>query len=269
MSLTYNVCVIHIKFVYLWNINNLKLNGLKAKRTIRPRMNKAEYNAYLDWKKANDNVLIIGDLHTPFAKEGYLDHCKRIRDKYKCETIVLIGDITDQHYSSYHEADPDGMAAGEELIKSKSQIASFYKEFPIAKVCLGNHDLIPNRKAFSAGLSKSWVKPISEVLDTPNWEYAEEFTINGVLYTHGTGRKARQRCMQEFTSVVQGHYHSESYIEYYANADKLMFAMQVGCGVDRKAYAMAYGKNFRKPQLNCGVVLEGGRYGVIEPMILK
>ena len=49
----------------------------------------------------------------------------------------------------------------------------------------------------------------------------------------------------------------------------LMFAMQVGCGVDRKAYAMAYGKNFKKPQLNCGVVLEGGRYGVIEPMILK
>ena len=96
-------------------------------------MNKAEYNAYLDWKKANDNVLIIGDLHTPFAKEGYLDHCKRIRDKYKCETVVLIGDITDQHFPHTMRLTPTGMAAGEELIKSKSQIASFYKEFPIAK----------------------------------------------------------------------------------------------------------------------------------------
>jgi hypothetical protein len=48
----------------------------------------------------------------------------------------------------------------------------------------------------------------------------------------------------------------------------MFFAMQVGCGVDRKSYAMAYGKHFKKPQINVGVVLEGGRYGIIEPMRL-
>ena len=240
-----------------------------TKRTIRPRMNKAEYEAYLEYKRERNNVLVIGDTHFPFIKEGYLDHCKRIRDKYQCETILFIGDILDSHFSSFHDVDPDGHSAAEELRLAKIQVAEFYKEFPIAKVCLGNHDIIPNRKAFSAGLSKSWVKPIGEVLDTPNWEYADEFVINDVVYTHGTGRKARQRCTQDFTSVVQGHYHIESYIEYYANAGKLMFAMQLGCGVDRKAYAMAYGRNFKKPQLNCGVVLENGRYAVIEPMILK
>lgn len=232
-------------------------------------MNKAEYEAYLEYKRERDNVLIIGDTHFPFIKEGYLDHCKRIRDKYQCEAILFIGDILDSHFSSFHDVDPDGHSAAEELRLAKIQVSEFYKEFPIAKVCLGNHDIIPNRKAFSAGLSKSWVKSIGEVLDTPNWEYADEFVINDVVYTHGTGRKARQRCTQDFTSVVQGHYHSESYIEYYANAGKLMFAMQLGCGVDRKAYAMAYGRNFKKPQLNCGVVLESGRYAVIEPMILK
>lgn len=241
---------------------------MSRKRTIRPRMNRVEYEAYLKWKNESSNVLVIGDLHSPFIKEGYLEHCIKVKEKYKCNKVVFIGDIIDNHYSSYHENDPDGHGAGEELERAKKQIAEFYKAFPKAYVCLGNHDILPNRKAFSSGLSKQWVKSISEVLETPNWEYAEEFVINNVLYTHGTGRKARQRCIQEFRSVVQGHYHGETYVEYYANAEKLFFALQVGCGVDWRSYAMAYGKNFRKPQINCGVILDNGRYSIIEPMLL-
>ena len=33
--------------------------------------------------------------------------------------------------------------------------------------------------------------------------------------------------------------------------------MQIGCGVDDKAYAMAYGKNFAKNHINCGVIING------------
>lgn len=36
--------------------------------------------------------------------------------------------------------------------------------------------------------------------------------------------------------------------------------MQVGCGIDKTSYAMAYGKNFRKPIISCGVVIEGNPY---------
>lgn len=229
-------------------------------------MSVSEYEGYLEYKRERDNVLVIGDLHAPFIKEGYLDFCKRMYIKHRCNEVVFIGDICDMHYSSYHEHDPDGHGAAEELSRAKVQIAEFYDAFPKAKVCIGNHDLIPNRKAFSGGLSKHWIRDISEVLETPNWEYAEDFVINGVLYTHGTGRKAKQRCQQEFISVVQGHYHSESYVETFVSEKDLLFAMQVGCGVDRKTYAMAYAKHFKKPQINVGVVLESGRYGIIEPM---
>ena len=72
--------------------------------------------------------------------------------------------------------------------------------------------------------------------------------------------------MQEFMSVVQGHYHSESYVETFVSEERLVFAMQIGCGVNRKAYAMAYGKHFKKPQINVGIILDNGRYGIIEPM---
>ena len=31
----------------------------------------------------------------------------------------------------------------------------------------------------------------------------------------------------------------------------------MGCGVDMKSYAMEYGRNFPKPVISCGVVIEG------------
>ena len=44
--------------------------------------------------------------------------------------------------------------------------------------------------------------------------------------------------------------------------------LQIGCGIDRRSYAAAYGKHFKKPQLNCGVVLDNGRWALIEHQIL-
>jgi hypothetical protein len=216
----------------------------------------------------SENVLVIGDPHVPFIKAGYLDFCLSIYKKYNCSKVVIIGDLLDNHAGSFHESDPDGMSAGDELSISEKMIYEMYSMFPKALVCLGNHDLIPDRKAFSAGISKKWIKRIDEILELPNWTFSDEFLINGVLYTHGTGRKARQRCIQEFTSIVQGHYHSDTYYETFVSEHKLMFALQVGCGIDRRSYAMAYGKHFKKPQLNCGVVLDNGRWALIEHMKL-
>jgi len=219
-------------------------------------------------KGGYEKILVIGDLHAPFIKRGYLEFCKEIYKKYKCNSVILIGDLIDNHFSSFHDTDPDGHGAAEELRLAKAQISEWYKAFPIAKVCIGNHDLIPVRKSFNSGISKVWIKSISEVLDTPNWEYAEEFVINDVLYTHGTGRKATNRMTADFTSVVQGHYHSESYINYSVGRNKKMFAMQLGCGVNDKSYAMAYGKHFDKMHINCGVVLEEGKLPILEYMNL-
>lgn len=216
-----------------------------------------------------DNVLVIGDLHAPFTKDKYLEFCQRIYKRYNCSSVIFIGDILDNHFSSFFDTDPDGHGAAEELRLAKIVIGKFHDAFPHARVCIGNHDLIPERKRFNAGLSRSWVRGIDEVLGVQGWEFAEEFVINGVLYTHGTGRKAKQRCIQEFTSVVQGHYHSESYYETFVSEHQLMFALQVGCGVDRKQYAMAYGKHFKKPQINVGVVMDNGRWALIEHMVLS
>lgn len=218
------------------------------------------------------NVLVIGDLHSPFTREGYLEHCIDTYKKYNCNTVVLIGDIIDNHYSSFHEQDPDGFGAGEELDRAIAQIQPFYKAFPKAKVCIGNHDAIICRKAFSSGISNRWIKDYDEVLGTYGWEFAQEHTIDGVKYIHGTGssgKGATKRVLEWQTSVVQGHIHTEAYTDWYCNKDKKLFAMQVGCGVDDRSYAMAYAKNFTKKYIiSCGVVLENGTIPIVVPMKL-
>ena len=219
-------------------------------------------------KLESNRVLIVGDLHAPFTREGYLEFCMEIYTKYDCNQVVFIGDLIDNHFSSFHDTDPDGHGAAEELRLAKAQIQEWYKIFPKAKVCIGNHDLIPIRKAFNAGLSTQWIKPIEEVLNTPNWTYDEEFIIDNVIYVHGTGRKAYNRMLADLISVVQGHYHSESYIKYSVGKFRKMFAMQVGCGVNDKSYAMAYGKHFDKMHINCGVVLDEGQLPILEYMKL-
>lgn len=213
-------------------------------------------------------VLVIGDLHAPFIRGGYLEFCQSVYNKYDCNEVVLIGDLIDNHFSSYHEIDPDGHGAGAELEKAKAEIQYWYRAFPKAKVCMGNHDAIPYRKAMTSGLSSSWIKSIDEVIDVPNWEFDEEFIIDGNKYCHGIGRKARARAKDDLISVIQGHYHSEGYVEFFVGQRYRIFAMQVGCGVDQKAYSMAYGRHFKKMHISCGVILEDGNLPILEFMKL-
>lgn len=214
------------------------------------------------------NTFVIFDLHAPFIKDGYLEFCQEIYKKYNCSEVVCTGDVADFHFSSYHETDPDGYSAGQELDKVIEQLSKFYEAFPIMKVCLGNHDAIIQRKMATGALSKRWMKPLSEVLQVPNWTFAEEWVIDGVKYIHGLGMKIRPRVMSEMCSCVQGHYHAETEYVTFVNEKQMMFGMQGGCGVDRKSYAMAYGKHFRKPQLNCGVIMDNGRWGILEHLRL-
>ena len=55
--------------------------------------------------------------------------------------------------------------------------------------------------------------------------------------------------------TVIGHTHSSAGVHYTANERDTIFGMNVGCGIDVKRYAFAYGKDFpRKPIISCGVV---------------
>ena len=205
------------------------------------------------------NTLVIGDLHSPFILDGYLDHCIEAYAVYNCKRVMCTGDMLDNHYASFHTPDPDGYGAGEEVNRAMDMLRPWHDAFPKMKICLGNHDKIVERQAFEAGVPKVWIRSVQKVfkkLKFTGWKFAEDFIEGGILYLHGMGGKAKPRMLREGISIVQGHYHAESHLEYHVTPYEIMFALQVGCGVDIKSYAMAYGKHFTKPVIGCAVILD-------------
>ena len=208
-------------------------------------------------KTPKSRVLVIGDLHQPFTLKGYLEHCIEIYKRYKCNRVVLIGDVVDSHYSSYHETDPDGMGGGDELDLAIKKLSRWYKAFPKADVTIGNHCRIIMRKAFTGGIPKKWIKNYADVLETPNWNFVTSVEIDDVLYIHGEGGTARTKCKKDLQSVVQGHLHTQAYADYFVGNKRRIFGCQVGCGIDHESYAMAYAKAGSKPAIGCAVIING------------
>lgn len=202
-------------------------------------------------------MLVIGDLHEPFCIDGYLEFCQEQYDRFNCNQVVFIGDIIDNHYSSYHETDPDGMGGGKELTFAKKKIAKWNRAFPKAWVIIGNHDRIIMRKAQTSNIPKEWIKSYKEVLNTPDWNFVDRLEIDEVQYIHGEAGKADRKCLTDMMSTVQGHYHSECYTKFYVGQSFKLFGMQVGCGIDKDSYAMAYAKRGKKPIIGCAVILNG------------
>jgi metallophosphoesterase superfamily enzyme len=212
-------------------------------------------------------ILVIPDLHLPFIKQGALEFCKSVYKKYKLDTVVFTGDIIDNHFTSYHETDPDGFSAGEELGKSIKELQKWHKAFPDAFVCIGNHDRLVSRKALSGGISKLWVKDYNEVLGCNSWTFNESFVFDGILFIHGENGSADKRMLQRRTSIVQGHYHSKSSIVWSVSDYDRIFSMQLGWLGDQSAYAMQYAQNFAPGILNCGIIVDG--VPTIIPMPVK
>jgi len=206
---------------------------------------------------AKRNVLVVGDLHEPFCLDEYLDWCKQQYIYWGCTDTVFIGDIIDNHYSSYHETDADGMGGADELELAIKRISRWYKAFPEATVIIGNHDRMIMRKAQTSAIPSKWIKSYKEVLEVPNWEFVDRLEIDGVQYIHGEGGTARTKCRADMMNTVQGHLHTQCYIEHYVGQNFRIFGMQVGCGIDHDSYSMAYAKRGKKPAIACGVVLNG------------
>lgn len=224
----------------------------------RPRLTPEEYNLILNHRKTTENrVLVIGDLHEPFCLDGYLEFCIDTYNKYQCNKVVFIGDVIDNHYSSYHETDADGMGGGQELELAISKLSEWYKAFPNAHVTIGNHDRLIMRKAQTSAVPKKWIKDYKEVLEVPNWEFVNRVVIDNVQYIHGEAGTAKVKCKADMMSTVQGHLHTQAYTEWFVGANFKVFGMQVGCGIDHESYAMAYARQGKKPVIGCGVVIDG------------
>ncbi len=217
-------------------------------------------------------VLAIPDCHFPFAHQDHLKFLAAVKTKYKPTKVVSLGDELDFHALSNYDADPDGHGSRDEFESGMKDLHRLYKLFPEAQACISNHGARPFRRAAKAGIPSLFLREYRDFMEAPRgWSWSDVVEVDGVIYIHGEGYggplgaiKAAQGFMQ---STCVGHIHSDASIVYNANSKHLYFGFNVGCLIDRKAYAFAYSKHqAKKPILGCGIITAG--VPVFVPMLL-
>jgi len=216
------------------------------------------------------NVGVIGDPHEPVSHPGYLKFCQDVFKRHKCKKTVCIGDIADHQAISFHAANPMCPGPDDELDLTIAAFKKWHKAFPDLIVTIGNHDQRVLRIAESNNIPARFVRDFNDVYKTPGWKWVHDIKIDDVYYFHGTGRGGINPAFNVMKdmgmSVVMGHCHSVAGVKWSASPYDRRFGMDVGCGIDVRAYQFAYGKHIKKrPILGCGVVLNSVPHYEIMP----
>jgi hypothetical protein len=210
-------------------------------------------------------ILVIPDLHLPAVRKKSLQFCKDIYKKWNCNKVVFIGDLVDWHSISHYVKNPNLPGPKDEYELAKKLVQEWYKAFPVAQVCIGNHDERPSRLAETVNIPDFMLKPYGELWNTPGWKWEFSFEIDDVHYRHGTdcsGIHPAWNLMNKIKcSSVIGHCHSRAGIKWSVNKFRRFFAMDVGSLIDDTQYQFAYGKNvIERSVCSCGVVIDAIPY---------
>lgn len=217
----------------------------------------------------SNRVLVIGDLHLPAERKGYLEFCLDLYEMWDCNRVVFIGDVVDWHAISFWAKRPECPGPADEYRLARDKVQRWADAFPKALVCIGNHDERPRRLARSVSIPDFMVRDYADLWPAPGWVWDWRFSIDGVSYRHGTGAGGIHPSWTLMSKVHQscviGHCHSRSGIKWTCNENMRMFGMDVGCGIDEKAFQFIYGRDIvERPFLSAGVVIDGVPYH--EPM---
>jgi hypothetical protein len=218
------------------------------------------------------SILVISDMHHPYAHPDTVAFLKAIKTKYRPTDVVCIGDEADFHDSSFHDSDPDLDAAGVELQKAIKGLQPIYKMFPKVTVVESNHGSMVLRKAIPAKIPRKAIKSYNEILDAPKgWKWVFDIIIKTplgpVYFCHGKTGSAGKLASQYGMSCVQGHFHEKAQVTYISTPERLMFDAHTGCLADDKSLALGYNKvNAKRPIVSVLLILNG--IPQILPMLL-
>lgn len=210
-------------------------------------------------------VLAISDTQFPFHHPDTFAFLKAVKEKYKPDTVVHIGDLFDFYALSDYPTDPDADSVGKEFADAMKATRKLYKLFPKAVLLTSNHDSRFFKRLKKAGIPSQFWPSYAELFDFPKgWSIADRFSIDKVHYIHGHqvnagGGNVMQNAMKKYMhSVVFGHFHTRFGISYHANEDVLLFGMCIGALIDLKKYAFEYQRlQVRKPIIGTGLVIDG------------
>ena len=212
----------------------------------------------------NSRILIISDMHLPYAHKELIPFLQHLKDKHKPTRIVCIGDELDYHAASFHDSDPDLFSAGHELKSALATIAVLHEMFPKMDLLDSNHGSMVYRKAKHHGIPRHHIKSYNEALGVgEGWKWHDDLTLmmpdgRPVYFHHGKTADGIKMSQTLGMSCVQGHHHNEFSARYWANSLGLYFSLQVGCLIDNESYAFAYNNvNLKRPIIGAAVIIEG------------
>lgn len=218
------------------------------------------------------NTLAFGCTHEPVVHPKFLEFCKDLQDEWKCDKTVITGDLADFSAISFHANHPDCPGPKDEFELTYAGIQKWYRAFPTARVCIGNHDARVLRLAESVNIPSKFIRSFSDIFGTPKWIWDYDFDLDGVYYFHGTGNggmhPAYNVAKKMLKSVVMSHIHKACGVKWIASPDRRVFGLDTGCGIDDRAAQFAYGKHIKQRSiLGAGIILDGKQaYSEIMPI---
>ena len=209
-------------------------------------------------------TLIISDCHAPYHHQDAIPFLCAVREQFKTESTIHIGDEADHHAMSFHEHNPDAKSAGDELDAAIEFMKPLHRAFPKMTLCESNHGSMLYRKAVANGIPDKMLRRLDEIYKTPGWSWHEEILDEikpgvGVCFRHSFGVNISTSLpRQGGWCIVQGHHHSKLNIEYLETPTVRIFGMTVGCLIDHKSLVFGYNRlQQARPILGCGVIIKG------------
>ena len=125
-------------------------------------------------------TLVISDTHAPYQHKDTIPFLLAARDELSLDTCIHVGDVVDNHYTSYHEPEYGAYGPEVELKKARKFCQELESYFPDMLISEGNHDLLNKRKAKTAGISEASLRSYNEnfgVGEGWKWDESHFFEI--------------------------------------------------------------------------------------------
>lgn len=233
---------------------------------------------YVPPHKTWTRIGVIPDMHAPYNHPDTLEFIEAVKAKYRLQDWICLGDETDGHAISFHNSSPDLASAGPELKAAREFLHKLEAMIPDMDIVHSNHGSLVYRRAFDAGLPEMVIRSYREILfgerrndgsvHLPNgrgrgWRWHEKLEIEipdsgNAVFVHGYSANVRTAVGHAGESVVQGHHHSVCDLSYHQGDGGDRFGVTVGCLIDHKSLAFAYGKTFvKKPVLGMAIIIDG------------
>ncbi len=203
-------------------------------------------------------------MHLPYHHKDLIPFLKAIKKKYSPDRVVCIGDEVDYHAISFHTSDPELFAPSDELKYALLHLKQIYKIFPQCDVIDSNHGSLVYRKAKAMGLPRNVFKSYNDILEAPkSWKWHNDLVLSlsdgtKVYFHHARSSNVLRASQQMGMNVVFGHHHNKFCIQNWTNGIKRSWGMFVGCLIDAKSLAFAYGRNnLTQPIVGLGIILNG------------